>query len=1015
MPSFKILLSNIFSSKRKVIIATAILVFLFSVVFYTDSFRIFKKEEKPIQLSDYRTEPLSLAILGMKVNGPLIKPTALTFSLSDEVNPHAFMHQLIISPEIKGSVKPGKNKFELIYEFNEELPQQVYYTVRVNYGLKSVNGKTLLTDYLNSFRTENEDTRLQFIENNFHGRVFTFTSSNPVQIKLSNPALSNSYFGNRSNPEFVGNATVKLYHSSQADLLNFLVYKDVSSPQSSYVEQRYVRNFIEHKAGNKIKEYTFDPRKEPFTLNEKLEPGIYYLEASDEAGPITTTFAVVSSVGMILRQDDRTVTLKTYTINNGSPTGLAADVGLYTLKDAPVLLKSQRFENEITEVPLAYSNTLDVVVGRIGQEPVFIPVKVPQSTAEIRVSSDLEKTHKIFVYTERPVYKPNDTVNFRGMVRVDSDGLYKLPPANTPVYIQLDSSTNPAFSTTAYTNSQGLFWGNFKAPQDDPNNQYDNNHYLYASTTPPGNNDYSGSTSAYFDVFAYVKPEFGIETTVDKPEYISDEKLTFKVTGKDFTGQPLKREKIDYKIYSSDYYEAEKAVYNKSFNITSFGGMCGGGFSEWEEYYGSELPGGGSLTLNDRGEAQIEYSVDKNKLLSQTITLVASKTDKNSNKIVSAIKTIVHASGINIFFTPSASNYKPGETVVAPFYAETLTGEKAVNQDLKYSFTAISYGSGESKEEVLREGVVKTDANGGGIVTFVVPSDITASGRYINLEATDSSGSKSRAQKYIYLTTERTDISDYYPDSSNETQLKIISPKNSFIVGDTVVLSIDSPNELDVLMTLERGRVYSPQSIHLVKGKNTINIPVDARLSPSITAVFTFFSNGKYYSEGLSLNIPAMHKVLSMNIIPNKTRYAPGETAEIRITTNDNNGNSVRADVSLGVVDKAIYALRKNATPPVHSTLYAYRSRQTNASSSLSRVGTYDWGGMGGGGGGGEGGDGKLVDTLYWNPEIKTNSDGWAVVQVPLGNTQTTWKALSIGSTAESQVGQADTEFIVSN
>ena len=403
------------------------------------------------------------------------------------------------------------------------------------------------------------------------------------------------------------------------------------------------------------------------------------------------------------------------------------------------------------------------------------------------------------------------------------------------------------------------------------------------------------------------------------------------------------------------------------------------------------------------------------KLLSQTITLVASKTDKNNNKIVSAIKTIVHASDINVFFAPSASNYKSGETVVAPFYAETLTGAKIVNQDLKYSFTAISYGSGNPKEEVIREGVVKTDANGAGIVTFTVPSDITASGRYINLEATDSRGNKSRAQKYIYLMTQSSEQSDYYPDQSNETQLKIISPKNSFIVGDTIVLNVDSPLEVDVLMTLERGRVYSPQSVHLVKGKNTINIPVDVRLSPSITAVFTFFNNGKYYSEGLSLNIPAMHKVLSMNIIPNKTRYVPGETAEIRITTNDNNGNPVRADVSLGVVDKAIYALRKNATPPVHSTLYAYRSRQTNASSSLSRVGVYDYGGRGGGGGGGEGGDGKLVDTLYWNPEIRTNADGWAALQVPLGDTQTTWKALSIGSTAESQVGQADTEFVVAN
>lgn len=1010
MLSLRVLLSNFLSRKRNVVIGTAVVVFLFSIVVYTDSFRIFKKEE-PIKLSDYRTEPLSLAILGMKVNGSSIKPTSLTFSFSDEVSLHVFEHQLEISPEISGFVKQGKNKRELIYEFTEELPKEVYYIVRVNYGLKSVNGKTLLVDYQNSFRTENEDTRLQFMDKNFHGRVFTFTNHSPVQIKVG----KNPYSG-KNNPQFEGKAHVKLYRSSQANLLNFLVYEnfiDPKYPESTYVQQRYIRNFIEHKEAEFIKEYVFDAIKEDFVLSEQLGPGIYYLEASDDAGPITATFAVVSSLGMVLRQDDQQVTLKSYNIATGQAVSTSADVGLYTLKDAPVLLKSQKFGNEIANIPLPFVSTLDVVIGRIGEEPVFIPVKVPQSTAEILVSSDLEKTHKLFLYTERPVYKPGDVVNFRGMVRVDSDGLYKLPPANTAIYIRLDSSDNPAFSTTVYTNAQGLFWGNFKAPSDDPNNLYDSRHSLYASTTPPGKNNYYYASSAYFDVFSYIKPEFGIETSVGKPEYVGSEKISFKIVGKTFTDKPLKGEKIEYKLYTDDYYEAEKAVYNSNFNITSTGGMCGGGFSSWEEYYGAELPGGSSVTLNDQGEATVEYSVSKDSLLSQTITLVASKTDANNNKIVSAIKTLVHAAEVNIFFTPSSTYYKPGETVVAPFYAETLNGEKLVNKDLKYSFAAISYGSGNPKEEIIREGVIKTDANGAGIVTFIVPSDISASSRYINLEVVDTKGNKSRAQKYIYLMTQSSDSAEYYPEEQSGTQLKIISPKNSFIVGDTMFLDVESPAELDVLMTLERGRVYSPQSVHLVKGKNTINIPVDTRLSPSITVVFTFFMEGKYYTEGLSLNVPAMHKVLTMNIVPNKTRYVPGETAEIRITTNDYSGNPVPADVSLGIVDKAIYALRKNATPPVHSTLYAYRRRQTNASSSLSRVGIYDWGGRGGGGGGGEGGDGKQVDTLYWNPEIKTNRDGWATVQVPLGNSQTTWKALGIGSTSETQVGQADAEFVV--
>ncbi len=154
-----------------------------------------------------------------------------------------------------------------------------------------------------------------------------------------------------------------------------------------------------------------------------------------------------------------------------------------------------------------------------------------------------------------------------------------------------------------------------------------------------------------------------------------------------------------------------------------------------------------------------------------------------------------------------------------------------------------------------------------------------------------------------------------------------------------------------------------------------------------------------------------MHKLLQVELIPDKTKYEPGETALIKVTTRNAAGKGVPAELSMAVVDKAIFALQKSMTKPMHSSFYFFRPRRTNASSSLTWVGTYNWGGGGGGGGGG--GSNRLVDTLYWNPNISTDSNGETSISVPLSSSESTWRAQIYASTDSSEVGQGFVDFVV--
>jgi hypothetical protein len=376
------------------------------------------------------------------------------------------------------------------------------------------------------------------------------------------------------------------------------------------------------------------------------------------------------------------------------------------------------------------------------------------------------------------------------------------------------------------------------------------------------------------------------------------------------------------------------------------------------------------------------------------------------------VSTIVHAGTYNIFFTPATSRFNKNDTLVVPFYAENRDGSRLSSKKFTYE---LRKDSGGKFPVAVLKGEVATDDNGKAIVREQFPKDILAnSGLRLVIQGAEEQ-SAIHAEKYIFIEPEESDTknSSWSRFDSSQTYLKIVSSSNSFIVGDTLSLSVTSPISVDALVSLERGRVYEPKIVHLEQGENTVKLQVSKDLSPSITVVFSFFVGGEYKSEGLSLNVPAMHKLLNVSLSTDKPSYATGESALVSLLVTDAQNLPVVSQMSLGIVDKAIYALRKSATPMIHSALYYFRPRSTNASSSLTWIGSYDVGGRGGGGGMGGNGDSKLIDTLYWNPNIVTDDMGKASVTIPLGQTKTTWKAIGIGTTDASDVGQGETELLV--
>jgi uncharacterized protein YfaS (alpha-2-macroglobulin family) len=167
----------------------------------------------------------------------------------------------------------------------------------------------------------------------------------------------------------------------------------------------------------------------------------------------------------------------------------------------------------------------------------------------------------------------------------------------------------------------------------------------------------------------------------------------------------------------------------------------------------------------------------------------------------------------------------------------------------------------------------------------------------------------------------------------------------------------------------------------------------------------------------LALPVSAAEKQLAVTITPDKTELQPRDVVNYTIQVRDAAGQPVAAELSLAVVDKAIFSLAGDSTPTLMDSFYGIRPLAFNTSSSLLVLADQSASGRQaagkGGGGGGQNGSRRLFsDTAYWKGQVTTDANGQAVVAVPLPDNLTTWRLTVLAVTQDTRVGQATNEVI---
>lgn len=688
----------------------------------------------------------------------------------------------------------------------------------------------------------------------------------------------------------------------------------------------------------------------------------------------------------------------------------------------------------------SYNDNLTVYVSKDNDKAVFVPSSHNSWRDGVTTSNRQaarKPVQRTFMFVDRGVYRPGETVTFRGIDRdqvlgslIVHQGSYTITPMEG--WWKGQAITDPIKGTLS---ESGGFYGSFKIPDNQEPGSYT---IRYRRDTETGEYDYE---SISFRIAEFERVKTSASVTIPELTYYGGDTLSAELSAEYLAGGVLSGASFE----SSWYKEA----YNISFDTPKTKGYTfAPDIYSYRSYY-SEADG----KLNGEGKASLTCNSAKADDGSAYIYRVeASVTDVSNQRIAAQGQTVVHPAKFYVGIKNNRTGggfAKMNDKLSFDYILTDTTGELLENavqkvNKIKYSLTREEWTMihEQSIDNTLYTRYERQDveeATGNLEIKQEGKLELTpaSSGWYtLKVTGTDSDNNTVITELGFYVTGG----SSYRYNNYNSDAINLTPDQSEYNPGDIAQVLMESPLPAgDYLITIEREGIFTEEIRHFDSPANVIEVPIATNYVPVIYVAISSYSvrNGepthqygepdldkpKGYFGVTPLFVNPYVRAFSVAVESDKSSYKPGETATLTLTATKGGKPVANAELTVMAVDRGVVDLINYHVPnPIDyfysSYNYPLRVRGGDSRSLLMDPVSYSIKDLLGGDASEEEKDEDerkdFRPTAVFEPVVMTDKNGKATITFKLPDTLTTYRVTAFGVKDDLFALQED-EFMVQN
>jgi uncharacterized protein YfaS (alpha-2-macroglobulin family) len=713
-----------------------------------------------------------------------------------------------------------------------------------------------------------------------------------------------------------------------------------------------------HQTGDKG---DYKPGNDAIRYEGKLKPGAYVLEARG-AGKSARELILVSDATLVLKSSSKQALVYFCNAIDSSPLG----TGKVTLwerwwdgNEWRARSQTKTADNNgiavFDLVKSSNNNNIELFAGAIHDDRQAFSLN--NSYWYQRSGSD---RWRIYAFTDRPAYRPKETVNWKFIAR-QYDGSVYSTPAEQMIHYKINAPDNSLVKEgDAKLNAFGSAFGTLDLTETMRLGEY------RVEFREPGHNESIGDATL-FRLEEYKLPEFKVE--VKTPEE-NGQKKTFRLGDKVeasiqadyYFGGPVSDATVEVLVYQNPFWQSWRQPHafqwyyddmDENSPDVGFSGFGGRRRGRWYGGGNGQIIKRETIKTDATGKATITFDTPENSGQDFEYRIEARVTDSSRREITGTGTVRVTRQHYYVYAEPEHCLYQPQDKVTVNFKAldandQPVKTEGTVKVTRNYWFEIWLAPDGhEVKGEELKRlrgatpvwpppparpdqkdwrlkfrgyehddvltRSLKTDTNGEAHLEFTPERE----GYYLAEWTSDDTYHETiyatftnhiTAGTTVWVCTDRSTDLGYRHDG-----VKIIADKDTFRVGQSApVMLVSGTPDRYVLFSVEGEDLYNYQLVHLDGTVKLVNLPVEEKHVPNIFLNATLVDDRQIFNDTKQIVVPPTKNFLTVDVKPDRKQYQPRDEGTLVVTTKSDEGKPVSAEVALSLVDESVFYIQSD-------------------------------------------------------------------------------------------------------